>query len=139
MLGHDHADRRQFGELVATEPPARPTLLGSESTPATAARLGVVIDDLIDLILGSQLTTRTPMPRLPTSLAALTFPTHQLLCLRARLRPSLRPRLGRILRRRLGARARVLARLLLQPPQPLLVPLDPAREIEDEPHTRLTP
>ena len=37
-----------------------------------------MIDDLIDLILGTQLATRTPMPGLPASLALLPLP-HQLL------------------------------------------------------------
>jgi hypothetical protein len=51
MLGHEHADRRQLGDLVATEPPARPALPIIEPTPATATRIRVVIDDLIQLIL----------------------------------------------------------------------------------------
>src|SRR3954465_11139252 len=63
MLGKAHADRRQLGDLVATEPSARPALLGGEPTPAHTARIGVVIDDLINLILGPQPATRTPMPR----------------------------------------------------------------------------
>ena len=33
MLGPDHADRRQLGDLVATEPPARPALLIIEPRP----------------------------------------------------------------------------------------------------------
>jgi len=98
-----------------------------------------VIDDLIHLILGPQLATRTAMPGLPTSLAALAFPAHQFLGFRARLRPPLRPCLGRIHRRRARARARVLTHLLLQPPQPILVLLEPAREIENELNTRHPP
>jgi hypothetical protein len=100
MLGHDHADRRQLAHLMATEPPTRPALPIIKPATATATRVRVVIDDLIDLILGPQLTTSTPMSGLPTSLAALTFPTHQFLGLRASLRPPLRPRLRRIHRRR---------------------------------------
>ena len=100
MLAHDHADRRQLGDLVATEPPARPALPIIEPLPASAARIRIVIHDLIHLILGLELTTRTPMPGLPTRVAPLTLPTHQLLGLRARLRPPLRARLRRILRRR---------------------------------------
>jgi hypothetical protein len=69
--------------------------------PASTTRLGVVIDDLIDLILGPQLATGTLMPGLPTRLAALTLPSRELLGLRARLRPPLLTRLRRILRRRL--------------------------------------
>ena len=126
-------------DLVAAEPPARPALPNIEPAPAAAARLRIVIDDLIDLILRSQLTTRTPMPRLPTSLTPLALPTHQLLGLRASLRPPLRPRLGRIHRRRLRTRPRILPRLLLQPPQPIPVLLNPTRELENELNTRLTP
>ena len=51
MLGPDHADRRQLGNLMATEPPARAALLSCELAAAPAARIGVVIDDLINLIL----------------------------------------------------------------------------------------
>src|SRR3954465_8951153 len=89
MLGHDHADRWQLGDLVATELPARPTLPTIEPTPAATTRIRVVIDDLINLILGPQLTTRTPMPGLPARRAALTLATHQFLGLGARLRPPL--------------------------------------------------
>ena len=135
----DHADWRQLGALVATEPPARPALPKIEPTSASATRIRVVIDDLIHLILGPQLTTPTPMPALPTSPAALAFPAHQFLDLRASFRPPLRPRLRRIHRRRTRARARVLTRLLLQPPQPILVPLNPGRETENQLNTHHTP
>jgi hypothetical protein len=73
MLAPGHADRRQLAHLVATEPAARPVLLLLEPLPTRAARMRVAIDDLIDLILGPQLTTRTPMPRLTASLAPLTL------------------------------------------------------------------
>ena len=139
MLSHDHADRRQLAHLVATEPPPRPALPIIKPAPATATRLRVVIDDLIHLILGLQIATRTPMPGLPTRPALLTLPTHQLLGLRTRLRPPLRTRLRRIRRRRPRTRTRILPRLLLQPPQPLLVLHDPACQLEDELDTRLTP
>jgi len=139
MLGRDHADRRQLADLVATEPPARPALRLIEPTPASATRIRVVIDDLIHLILRPQLSTRTPMPSLPTSLTALAFAAHQLLGLRASLRPPLRPRLRRIHRRRRGARTRVAPCLLLKPPQPILVLLKPARQLENELNTRHTP
>jgi hypothetical protein len=139
MLDHDHADRRQLADLVATEPTARPALPIIKPTPASATRIRVVIDDLIHLILRLELATRTPMPELPTSLAALPVPPHQLLRLRARLRTPLRPRLRRIRRRRLGTRARVLASLLLEPLQPILMLLKPAREINNELDTPLTP
>jgi hypothetical protein len=124
---------------MATEPPTRAALLFTESTPTRVARIRVVINDLINLILGLELATRTPMPALPTSLATLPVSTHQLLRLRARLRAPLRPGFRRIHRRWLRARARVLASLLLKPLQPIIVLLKPAREIENELHTRLTP
>ena len=138
LLGPGHADRRQLSDLVAAEPPARRALLLAEPMPASTARVRVVIDDLIDLMLGTQLTTGTPMSELPTGLTTLPLP-HQLLRLCARLRTPLRPRLRRIHRRRLGTRTRVLTRLLLKPPQPILVLRKPPREIETELHTRLTP
>jgi hypothetical protein len=97
-----------------------------------------VIDDLIHLILRLQFATRAPMPRLPTSPTPLPLP-HQLLRLRARLRPPLRTCLRRIHRRRLGTRTRVLPRLLLEPIQPIPVLLNPARQLENERNTRLTP
>ena len=127
MLAHDHADRRQLGDLVAAEPPAWPALPIIEPLPASVARIRIVIDDLIHPILGLELATRTPMPGLPTRVAPLALPTHKLLRLRTRLRPPLSTRLRRVLRRRPRARTRVPACLLLQPPQPLLVPLNPAR------------
>ena len=83
---------------AAPTPPALPVI---ESMPAAAARLRLVIDDLIHLILRAQLTTRTAMPRLPTSLTLLALATHQLLGLRASLHPpQLRARLRRIARQR---------------------------------------
>ena len=78
------------------------------------------------------------MPGLPTSLAPLTLPAHQLLRLRARLRPPLSTRLRRIHRRRPRAHARVLASLLLEPLQPIPVLLNHSREIKNELNTRLT-
>jgi hypothetical protein len=66
MLTHDHADRRQLPDLMATEPARRPALFCSESTPAVAARIRVVIDELIHLILGLQLATSAAMPGLST-------------------------------------------------------------------------
>src|SRR5438876_7974210 len=114
MLDHDRADRRQLADLVATEPPLGPPLLGAELATAPATRLREVIDDLIDLILRLEFATSTPMPRLCTSLTPLAFAAHQLLRLRPRLRPPLRPRLGRIRRRWSRTRARILTDLRLQ-------------------------
>ena len=73
MLGHDHADRRQLADLVATEPPARPALPIIEPPSASATRIREVIDDLIHLILRLEFTTRTPMPGLPTSRSTLAL------------------------------------------------------------------
>jgi hypothetical protein len=100
MLAPDHADRRQLGDLVATERMARPALLLIELAPASAARFRKVIDDLIDLILWLQFPARTLMPELPTSRTPLALPPRKLLRLRAGLRPPLLTRLRRSLRRR---------------------------------------
>ena len=62
MLDHDHTDRRQLGDLAAAEPATGLTLLDRELMAAPAARIRVVIDDLIDLILGLQ---NRPAPRCP--------------------------------------------------------------------------
>ena len=113
MLGPDHGDRRQLRDLTATEPPPGPPLLLGELVATPAARPRVVIDDLIDLIRGTQLATRTPMPGLPASLTLLALPPQQLLGLRSRLHTPLRTRPRRIGRRRLGTRARVLTHLRL--------------------------
>lgn len=73
MLGHDHTDRRQLGNLVTTEPPTTRALLRDEPGSAVATPIGVVIDDLIKLILRPQLATRALVPALPASLAALAL------------------------------------------------------------------
>jgi hypothetical protein len=124
---------------MATEPPARPALPSLKLTSAAAAGVREVIDDLIHLILRPQLTAGTPVPRLPTGLALLALTAHQLLGLRPRLRSPLRARLGRIHRWRRRARARILARLLLQPLQPIPMLLNLGRQLEHELDTRLAP
>ena len=113
MLAPDHADRRQLSDLMATEPPPRTPLLRRELAAAPTARLRIVIDDLVYLILGTQLATCTPVTRLTARLALPTLAAHQLLGLRAHLRPPLRTRLRRIRGRRLGTRARILTQLRL--------------------------
>ena len=138
MLGHDHADRRQLADLVATEPPARPALSIIEPTPASAARIRIVIDDLIHLILGLQLATRTPMPGLPTSLRR--SPSRRISSLafaRASARRS--PASSADPSTAAWSSCANPAAPAPQPPQPILVPLNPAREIENELNTRLTP
>src|SRR5690348_14586010 len=79
MLGHDHADRRQLGDLMAAKPPARAPLLIIKPAPASATRLREMIDYLIHLVLGLELAPRTLVPGLPTSLALLPLAAHQLL------------------------------------------------------------
>src|SRR6266511_5266064 len=106
MLAHDHPDRRQLSQLVATRTPTGCTLLLAELVPAARAALRVVIDDLIDLILGKQLAAGPPMAGLTTRAATLSIRLHQRLRLRPRLRPALLARLRRILRGRLRAVAR---------------------------------
>jgi len=139
MLAPGHGDRRQLDHLVATEPTARPLLLGREPSTTGAARIRVVIDDLIHLIRRLQLATSATVPRLSTLLAALTLFAHQLLRLRPRLRPPLRPRLGRIGARRLGTRPRVLTRRRLHTTQTLLHLPDSRSKIENELHTPRAP
>jgi hypothetical protein len=68
MLDPPHADRRQLNNLVATEPSLRAPLPVAKRVTAPTARIRVVIDDLIDLILRLQFATGTPMTGLPTSL-----------------------------------------------------------------------
>ncbi len=51
MLAEEHHDRRQLSYLMAPEPLARLMLLLAEHTPASAALLRVVINDLIYLVL----------------------------------------------------------------------------------------
>ena len=63
---------------------------------APVASVRVVIDDLVDLVLGLELATRAQSPRLATGLAPGALPTQPLLRLRARLRPPLLPRLWRV-------------------------------------------
>jgi hypothetical protein len=73
MLAEDHADRRQLGDLMATEPTTRPLLLGREPATAAATHLRIVIDDPIHLIRRPQLTTGPTVPRLPTLRSTLTL------------------------------------------------------------------
>jgi hypothetical protein len=96
MLDQQHADRRQLSDLMATEPAIGPALIERELAAATTASVRVVIDDLIDLVLGSELATRTAMQILPARLALDAILGQQLLRLRARLRTPLLTRLRRI-------------------------------------------
>jgi hypothetical protein len=54
VLDEQRADRRQLGDLVAPEAPSETALILTELMPASTARLRIVRDDLIDLILASQ-------------------------------------------------------------------------------------
>ena len=145
MLAHDHRDRRQLGQLVAAEAARGLALLEAEAMAASAAGLWIVVDDLIDLLLGHGFAARAGVAGLsarpPLALAPRPRPR-----LRARLRAPLRTRLRRILRRRLRAGARTLPRLLLQPAHSLLQPLAAPRQLlaapcqlEDELDTALPP
>jgi hypothetical protein len=73
MLSHEHADRRQLGDLMATELSPRLPLFGGELATAPTTRRWIVIDDLINLILGPQIATRTLVSGLPASLAPLAL------------------------------------------------------------------
>ena len=86
MLGPGHADRRQLSDLVATEPPARRALLLAEPMPASTARVRVMIDDLLDLILGTQLTTGTRCPGCPPDLRRSPWRMNSLAFARASAR-----------------------------------------------------
>ena len=94
MLDQQHADRRQLRDLAAAEPATGPTFVDRELVAAPAASVRIVIDDLIDLVLGHQPATRAPMPRLAASLALGALPGRQLLGLRTRLRTPLPARLS---------------------------------------------
>ena len=113
MLGEGHADRRQLSDLVATEPPTRGALLSSELPAATTARVRIVIDDFIDLVLRPLFAADALMPALTASLTLHTIPTHQLLGLRPRRRTPLCARPRWIRRRRPGTRPRILTQLRL--------------------------
>ena len=63
---------------MTTEPATQRALLLGETIAATTAHIRIVIDDLIDLILGLELATRTPMPRLRARLTLLPLPTLEL-------------------------------------------------------------
>jgi hypothetical protein len=60
---------------TATAGPAtRPPLGLAQLAAAPATSIRIMIDDLIDLILGRELATGATMPRLPTGLALLALP-----------------------------------------------------------------
>lgn len=96
MLSYHYRDRRQLCDLVAPEAPARNPLIGPELVLAAAAALGIVIDDLIDLILRRELAPRPLVAGLAARLALAAAPGQQLLGLRPGLRATLLARLGPI-------------------------------------------
>jgi hypothetical protein len=114
VLDQQHADRRQLGDLVASEPAAWAPLILTDLVAAAPARRRVVRDDLIDLILGREPTACTAVTLLRSRLARGAIAGQQLLGLRARLRAPLLTRPGRILRRRHRTHPRIPSRLLLQ-------------------------
>jgi hypothetical protein len=73
MLAEDHADRWQLCNLMATEASTWPALIITKPLPTAAARIRIVIDDLIHLILRLELPPGATMPRLPASLPPLAF------------------------------------------------------------------
>jgi len=90
MLNQHHADRRQLAYLVTTEPATLTALVHRELAAATTARLRVVGDDLIDLILGRVFASRTQVSILGAGLAlGIAPPSQQLLGLQASLRTPL--------------------------------------------------
>jgi hypothetical protein len=101
VLGHHDRDRRQLSDLVAPRTPRRDALLVCEHIPAATTALGVMIDDLIDLIFRGQAAPRPLVAGLSTRPAALAVGLRPLLRPGPRLRAPLRARLGRILGRRL--------------------------------------
>jgi hypothetical protein len=101
VLKHEHADRRQLGELMAAEPARRPALVDRKLATASAASIGIVIDDLVDLVLRREFPTRAAMSRLTARRARRALPAQHLLRSRTRLRTTLLARLGRVRRRRL--------------------------------------
>src|SRR5215208_2221746 len=139
MLDDEHADRRQLADLTTTEPAARPTLILCELVPAAAASIRVVLDDLVDLVLGRQPATGAPMALLRARLVPASALGQQLLGLRACFLAPLLTRLGWILRWRPRTRPRVTPRLILKPPDPLLQPLHRRGQLQQSLHARLAP
>ena len=122
---------------MTSEPAGRTLLVLGEVAPTAATRLRVMLDDLVDLVLPSQLATNAGMPVLGARLASSAVAGQQILGFRASLRAALLTRRGRILRRRLRTRPRISARLILKPPDPLLEPLNRRRKLQKNLHARL--
>ena len=114
MLGHDHRDRRQLRDLTPARTPRGQLLVLAELVPAAAAAVRIVVDELVDLILGRQRTAGALMPGLTPGSAPFAILSQKLLRLRPRLGSPLLTRLRRILRRRLRPSPRTLPRLLLK-------------------------
>jgi hypothetical protein len=111
MLAHDHSDRRQLGELVASRLAGRNPLRLAEYVTA-ATPLGPMLNDLIDALDRLEPTAVTGMTRLPAR------PT-----IRPRPLPLRRP--GRILARR----QRRVPRTPAQAPLKLLHPSPQLRDL----------
>lgn len=82
---------------MTPEPARRPTRILAELMATTPTRARVMLDDLVDLVLGGEPAARARVSFLPARLALGALPCQQLLRLRARLRPPLLTRLWRIL------------------------------------------
>ena len=89
--------------------------------PTALAGIGVVLDDLIDLVFGQQLAPGALVPGLGAGLA-LALCLGPLLGPLARSRAALSTRLRRIRRGRSRGVAGVLAQLLFEAADPLLEP-----------------
>lgn len=61
---------------MATEAATGPALILAERPAAATTRVRVVLDDLIDLVLGRELATRTAMAILPARLALCAIPAN---------------------------------------------------------------
>ncbi len=120
---------------MAPEAPRGLTLGLLEAVPAAATALRIVIDDLVELILGGELAPRPAVPGLATRLARRALGPLAGLC--AALLAGLR----RIGGRWLGAVSRALPDLLFKPLDPRLEAGDPAlvarRQLDHELDARL--
>lgn len=111
MLGHDHSDRRQLGDLAACRLAGRdPLRLSDHAAAATPVR--PMLNDLVDALERLEPTAVTGITRLPAR------PT-------IRLRPLPLRRPGRILARR----QRRVPRAPAQPPLELLHPSSQLRDL----------
>lgn len=89
MLAEPDRGRWQFRDLVTARPMTRSLLCVTELTATARALIREMIDDLIDLILRTQLATRARMPILGALLALLAVTTRDRLRFLPRLSTTL--------------------------------------------------